>query len=165
MPVSRIAVLAIIIVVPPGALLAVAAAMGWVGLASTWEWISWLLVSTAAWAAFLRAFVEVERRVSEWSDGRRLELTGRGVGTPEQDSAVALGQSTTATELRRLLTDHFDLEELRTLCFDLRVDYDSLRGEGKEAKARELLAYFQRRDQLSRLASYICQHRTDIGLT
>lgn len=30
------------------------------------------------------------------------------------------------------LDELFDLEELRTLCFLLDVDYDSLRGEGKD---------------------------------
>ena len=29
-------------------------------------------------------------------------------------------------DLRRVLTEYFDGEELRTLCFDLGVDYDSL---------------------------------------
>jgi len=43
------------------------------------------------------------------------------------------------TELHRLLVRHFDLEELRTLAFDLGVDFDDLRGEGKSAKARELI--------------------------
>ena len=67
-------------------------------------------------------------------------------------------------ELRRLLVDCFDLEELRTLCFDLGVDFDSLRGEGKEAKTRELVMYFQRHSQLDRLVYYIRQHRSDIEL-
>jgi Effector-associated domain 7 len=30
------------------------------------------------------------------------------------------------TKLHSLLVDHFDLNELRTLCFDLSVDYDAL---------------------------------------
>ncbi len=83
MSVRRIAALAIIIVVPPWGLLAVVAALGWVRPASTWEWISWLLVSIAAWAAFLKSFVEVERRVAEWFDRKRLKRTRREVGTPE----------------------------------------------------------------------------------
>jgi len=61
-----------------------------------------------------------------------------------------------------MLVARFDLEELRTLCSDLSLDYDALRGEGKEARARELIAYLQRRRQLDRLTSYIRQHRPDI---
>jgi hypothetical protein len=66
--------------------------------------------------------------------------------------------------LRQILTEHFDLEELRTLCFDLEINFDGLRGEGQEAKARELIAFLQRRERLGQLASYIRQHRPDIKL-
>jgi len=64
--------------------------------------------------------------------------------------------------LRKALCDLFNLEELRTLCFDLRVDYDSLPGEGKAAKARELVAYMQRREELERLVAAVRRERGDI---
>ena len=66
--------------------------------------------------------------------------------------------------LRQVLYDHFSLEELRTLCADLDVDHDDLEGEGKEPKARELIAYLQRRERLGQLVTYIQQHRPDIKL-
>jgi Effector-associated domain 7 len=53
------------------------------------------------------------------------------------------------TDLRLKIVEHFDDEELRTLCFDVGVDYDNLRGQGKEAKARELIDYMQRQGRLS----------------
>ena len=34
-------------------------------------------------------------------------------------------------QLRQLLTKHFSLEELRTLSFDLGIDFDEIGGEGK----------------------------------
>ncbi len=55
--------------------------------------------------------------------------------------------------LHQTLVEHFDLEELRTLCFHLHVDYDNLRGEGKAAKARELVSFMERHDQLDELAA------------
>jgi hypothetical protein len=55
------------------------------------------------------------------------------------------------TKLRELLTNHFDDEELRTLCFDLGIDYDDLRGEGKASKARELVTYLERRGRIDDL--------------
>ena len=55
--------------------------------------------------------------------------------------------------LRRLLVEHFDIEDLRTLCFDLGEDYDSLRGEGKAGKARELVAYLERCGRISELVA------------
>jgi hypothetical protein len=53
-------------------------------------------------------------------------------------------QSTTAlTALRQGLIATFDVEELKTLCSDLGVDYESLGGAGKEAQViEERLAEF-----------------------
>ena len=53
----------------------------------------------------------------------------------------------------------FDLEELRTLCFDLDVDFDSLRGEGKEGQARELVALCDRTDRLPDLIAACAKRR------
>jgi hypothetical protein len=60
-------------------------------------------------------------------------------------------------DLRQALVHHFDDEELRTLCFDLgaEYDYDSLRGEGKQAKARELVALAERKGHLAVLEAAI----------
>jgi WD40 repeat protein len=49
------------------------------------------------------------------------------------------------------ITRHFDDEELRTLCFNIKVDYESLRGEGKGAKARELVALAGRNGEIPKL--------------
>jgi hypothetical protein len=49
--------------------------------------------------------------------------------------------------LHALLTEYFNLEELRALCFDLGLDYDELRGEVKSAKARELITVMLRQNQ------------------
>jgi hypothetical protein len=55
------------------------------------------------------------------------------------------------TQLRRILTNHFSERELNTLCFDLGIDYDSLPGEGKTDKARELISYLERRNLVLKL--------------
>jgi hypothetical protein len=52
------------------------------------------------------------------------------------------------TELRDILVTNFNDGELRDLCFDLGVEYENLGGEGKSGKARELVAYCQRRERL-----------------
>ncbi len=75
--------------------------------------------------------------------------------TPSQSApSAALAPTTPAAptagqpELDRLyeaLVARFDREELRTLCFKLGVDYDDLRGEGREGNARELVKYMSRR--------------------
>jgi len=66
------------------------------------------------------------------------------------------------TTLQRAIVWHFDLEELRTLCVDVGVDYDSLRGEGKAARARELVAYLDRRRELERLAAEVRRQRPGV---
>jgi len=50
-----------------------------------------------------------------------------------------------------MLTERFSDDELRTLCFDLGLDYDLLPGQGKGGKARELLSYLDRRDRIDEL--------------
>jgi formylglycine-generating enzyme required for sulfatase activity len=67
-------------------------------------------------------------------------------------------------KLRELITACFDEEELRTLCFDLEVDYDDLRGEGRAGKARELVAYFERRGRISELVAYCRRARPNFSL-
>ncbi len=52
------------------------------------------------------------------------------------------------SRLRQLLVDHFNEKELRTLCFDLRVNYDALPAVGTAGKARELIASLERNDRI-----------------
>jgi hypothetical protein len=66
--------------------------------------------------------------------------------------------------LAQLLARRLDDEELRALCFELDVDYDSLRGEGKAAKARELVAHLRRQEALPRLVEWLETHRPDIDM-
>lgn len=49
----------------------------------------------------------------------------------------------------------YSLDELKTLCFELGVDYDNLPGEGKRGKARELILHESRRRGLTRLAALL----------
>ncbi len=46
--------------------------------------------------------------------------------------------------LLSLLTRHFSLDELNTLCFAVGVNYDELSGAGLTGKARELIGYCER---------------------
>lgn len=66
-------------------------------------------------------------------------------------------------KLRRILTERFNDGELRTLCFDLGVDYDSLPGEGKTDRARELIAYLERHGRISELVRVGKQLRPDVS--
>ena len=65
--------------------------------------------------------------------------------------------------LRRILTERFDDGELRTLCFDLGIEYDNLSGPGKADKARELVVYSERHGLISKLVSVAQEQRRDIS--
>lgn len=62
----------------------------------------------------------------------------------------------------RLIDDLFSEEEIRTICFDLGFDYDSLPGRGKIAKIRELISLFQRRNEMSRLVNSLSEERPNV---
>jgi hypothetical protein len=65
-------------------------------------------------------------------------------------------------KLRGILSRHFNLEELRTICFDLNVDFDSLAGEEKVGKARELIAYLERQGGTPKLLDRVKELRPDV---
>jgi hypothetical protein len=67
------------------------------------------------------------------------------------------------TNLHRLLDQYFSLEEIRTLCFDLGVDYDSVRGEGKSARIRELILALGRNGRLAELITLAQQLRRHVA--
>ena len=63
--------------------------------------------------------------------------------------------------LRRFIAAHYDAEEFRTLCFDLGVSYDELRGEGLSARVRELVLYLGRRERFEPLLQRLSRERPD----
>jgi hypothetical protein len=70
---------------------------------------------------------------------------------PEPDPVVLLS----------FITKSFSLEELKTLCFQLYVPFDDLPGDGREAKARELIALMQRVDRLPDLSAALARERSE----
>ncbi len=57
------------------------------------------------------------------------------------------------TTLRQTLSSRLSEDELRSLCFDLGVDYENLGGEGKAGHARSLIGFFERRERLDELVA------------
>lgn len=58
---------------------------------------------------------------------------------------------------------YFDEDELRTLCLLLNIDYESLRGEGKRAKAERLVGYLDRRGRTDELLKKLDQLRPKVA--
>ena len=72
------------------------------------------------------------------------------------------GFDTFRSEMRRILSERFNEEELRTLAFDFGCDYDDLPGQGKAAKARDFVAYCERRGSIRDILIIGKQQRPDI---
>lgn len=66
------------------------------------------------------------------------------------------------SELRQTITRLFSEQDLRTLCFDVGIDYDDIGGETKESKVRELILHQYRRGLLRNLILKCAERRADI---
>ena len=82
-----------------------------------------------------------------------------GGASPHPDKPLASAEvspNETLAKLHQNIAAFFGDEELRSLCFDLGVDYADLPAEGKDGKARELVAYLERREHIPELVE-ICR--------
>jgi hypothetical protein len=57
---------------------------------------------------------------------------------------AATGSRPDRIAVREAIKQHYSLDEMRTLCDDLGIDYENLPGETRERKALELVGYFER---------------------
>lgn len=82
---------------------------------------------------------------------------------PPESNAVAEAETVPLGILRQKIADSFDLNELRTLCLDIGINYESFNGGGTiEGKSASLLAYMQRRNQLPQLMAALEKERPDV---
>ena len=72
------------------------------------------------------------------------------------DSAVYL------IEFHQQLNEHFNLEEIRTLCFKLHIDYETISGDEKSSRIRELLLAMGRYGRLSDLIKVVREERPNV---
>lgn len=78
-------------------------------------------------------------------------------------ASLAGQPETNRVRLRMMIDEHFNKSELQTLCFDMDVDYDSLNGENKSDKARELVAYCERRQIVPDLVAKCKELRPNVS--
>ena len=65
--------------------------------------------------------------------------------------------------LRQNLVDYFNDEQLRTLCFDLEIDYENLPAQAKAGKAKELVAELERTSRTSELVEICSRLRPHVS--
>ncbi|MCB8923965.1 MAG: ATP-binding protein [Ardenticatenaceae bacterium] len=63
------------------------------------------------------------------------------------------------SQLQKFIWDHYNLAELEQLCFELSVNYDDIRGDGLQDKARELVRWLARRSRLGSLLEQLQENR------
>lgn len=73
-----------------------------------------------------------------------------------------MSESQHLKQLLKKLDAHFSDEEIRTLCFELNVDYDNLPGRAKKYKVRELLELLKRQMRVPELVKACSTIRPNI---
>ena len=68
-------------------------------------------------------------------------------------------QNIDSRKLREIIDKAFNEEELRDLCFDFNVDYDSLPSTSKSGNSRELISFSQRHGRFLELVNTVYQIR------
>ncbi|WP_420641446.1 hypothetical protein [Candidatus Leptofilum sp.] len=65
--------------------------------------------------------------------------------------------------LQQNIVASFNLDEIRTICLDISINYDELRGDTLSARAVSLVAYCQRRQLLTTLITRCAELRTHLN--
>ena len=118
--------------------------LGWQVLDDQWPTFRFAPVGPEA---FDERAAAIDGDIERESRARRRQALNPYQPTSDVDEAALL------KKLQRL-----SLEEVRTLVFELGIDYDELAGETKTGKLRELLLYLRRQEQLARLLAHLGQH-------
>ncbi|KAA3664168.1 MAG: hypothetical protein DWQ04_07080 [Chloroflexi bacterium] len=66
--------------------------------------------------------------------------------------------------LREVLTQYYSEGDLRSMCFDLAIDYESLGGRGKAQNAEALVRYAMQNNRIDDIAKYVRNTRDFIEL-
>ena len=85
-----------------------------------------------------------------------------GDGQNKKESAKGIPALQHLAWLRRNLAEHFNKEELRTLCFDLGIEHENL-PETKDGMARELVAYCERIGKIRELVAQCRKLRPNVS--
>lgn len=93
----------------------------------------------------------------------RAPLPVKNAPGPQTKPDLPLKGTSPDVYLLRLLMDRFNREELDSLCFHLGIDPEQIPGSNKEGRARELIRYVRRREQVDHLLATIREIRPDIG--
>ncbi len=90
------------------------------------------------------------------------KISAGAAGPVQPSQSKSRPTETYRSQLRQNLVAAFNDSELRDLCFDMNVDYETLNGENKADKARELIAFCERRQIVRDLAARCRELRPNV---
>lgn len=67
-----------------------------------------------------------------------------------------------AVKMIELVDRHFNLDELREICFEFNLDFDNLLGKRKRDKVLALIDWFEKRNTLDVLLTEVKNLRPDV---
>ena len=82
----------------------------------------------------------------------------RTSGASDEQSTAVLYQ----TQLHQKINQYFDDDDLQTVCFNLGVEYDNLKGDTKSGKARELILWCKKHSCLDKLTELLRKERPKV---
>lgn len=65
--------------------------------------------------------------------------------------------------LRKAIANHFKLDQIQTLCFDLGIDFEELEGKAKTGKVREIIKEMENAGRLHELIDYLKSERPNVN--
>lgn len=83
---------------------------------------------------------------------------------PDPSETASNNPSIDPRKLRRAILDHFDINGLRELCFQVNFDFDNLREGGKDVKTLHLVQTFVERNKINLLVTIFRELRPNIPL-
>ena len=113
---------------------------------------------------------EMEREMMDFRASMTVVLTELYKTVHELESRQRWSQKPEPEAIERLkamrdcIVWHFDDSELKTLCFDMGVNFDDLEGDAISDKARELVLYLNRVGRCDELLEYCREKRPNAKL-
>lgn len=89
--------------------------------------------------------------VSLWGLHIQFKPDPKQVASSHQQIADSPDQKAMQSQLYSNLVRLFSTDEIKTICFELGIDYELIEGESKSGKVRELILYCMRRDLIGQL--------------
>jgi hypothetical protein len=99
---------------------------------------------------FQGTIADWKKRVIQYAE-RKAKPTPPAEVAADSTVLPAVPDTINVGHLRRNMLKALDDDELADLCFDMDIDYDSLRGESKNGKVRELILLCERSGRLQAL--------------